>query len=213
MENLLITGVLFGLALGTILTYLYVNKQRKNTIDSQSVILIDKIKQVCKLITVEGDFSEILTHRDDKAFLFNLLHLEKKALIIVHARVSVGFDFSQSKVSAVTSNKTIYFERFPEPTVLSIETDLEYYDIKKGVINKFSEKDLTNLNKKAKEMIRATAVKSHLMEAAHNQAEETIRLIKHLVEPAGWKLNVNREEKIPDTASLSGNKEKLSIDK
>jgi len=184
----MVTGIIIGLVAGIVLTYYFFREKRKYNFKGQSVILLERIKQVCKLITVEGDFSEIFTHRDGKGILFNLVQLEKKALIIVHARVFVGFDLSKIHISADNTQQTILLGQFPEPSILSIETDLEYYDIKKGAINKFSETDLTNLNKKAKELIREKALKSHLMEAAKHQASETILLIKQLVEPIGWKL-------------------------
>lgn len=43
---------------------------------------------------------------------------------------------------------------FPEPEVLSIEPDLQFYDIKNGIFNSFSPTDLTNLNQEAKEHIK-----------------------------------------------------------
>ncbi|MGB6269871.1 MAG: DUF4230 domain-containing protein, partial [Olleya sp.] len=53
----------FTLIIGAILTlgiYTYVKHlQSKKRVSSQSVILLDKIKKVCKFITVEGDFAEI----------------------------------------------------------------------------------------------------------------------------------------------------------
>lgn len=42
-------------------------------------ILLDKIRNVCKLITVEGEFSEVFAHRDGKSVFFKLLQLKKKA--------------------------------------------------------------------------------------------------------------------------------------
>ena len=41
-------------------------------------ILLDKIQNVRKLITVEGEFSEVFAHRDGKSVFFKLLQLKKK---------------------------------------------------------------------------------------------------------------------------------------
>jgi hypothetical protein len=58
MEQLFI-----GLAVGAILAYFIFTrfnfKSKKENTSSQSIILMDKIKKVCKFITVEGDFYEI----------------------------------------------------------------------------------------------------------------------------------------------------------
>jgi hypothetical protein len=83
-----------------------------------------------------------------------------------------------------------------------METDLEYYDVQKGIINKFSESDLTELNKKAKEHIRKKALNSHLIKAAENQASETIVLIKQLIESVGWELE-------SDFGNVLGNSKKV----
>jgi len=50
------------------------------------------------LITVEGEFSETFTHRDGRKMFFNLLQMEKKALIIIKAKVLIGFDLDQINI-------------------------------------------------------------------------------------------------------------------
>ena len=40
--------------------------------NEQSIILLDKIKRVCKFITVEGDFAEIYHYEDVKEKFFKL---------------------------------------------------------------------------------------------------------------------------------------------
>ena len=97
-------------------------------VNEQSILLLDKIKQVCKLITVEGEFSEIFTHRDEKSLFFKLLQLEKKALIIVKAKVLVGFDLTKINIEINSNTKQVKLSHFPEPGILSIDSDIEYYD-------------------------------------------------------------------------------------
>lgn len=188
METLIFLGVILGLAGGVFTTtYFYKNKSNRQ-LKEQSVILLEKINQVCKLITVEGEFSEIFTHRDGKSVFFNLLQLEKKALIIVKAKVLIGFDLTKLNIEINADNKRVRLSQFPTPEILSIETDLEYYDIQKGIINKFSEADLTNLNKKSKDFIRKKVESSHLIQIAKNQATDTISVIRQLIESVGWEL-------------------------
>jgi hypothetical protein len=54
---------LFGLLIGAIITYLILQylklQQSREKINVQSVVLMEKIRKVCKLITDEGEFSEI----------------------------------------------------------------------------------------------------------------------------------------------------------
>lgn len=188
MEILIFLGIILGLAGGIFATnYFYKNKSERQ-LKEQSVLLLEKIKQVCKLITVEGEFSEIFTHRNEKSLFFKLLQTENKALIIVKAKVLIGFDLTKINIEINSNTKQVKLSQFPEPEILSIDSDLEYYDVKKGIINKFSETDLTNMNKKSKDFIRDKVERSHLIGIAKNQANDTILLIRQLIESVGWEL-------------------------
>ncbi|MFV0593744.1 MAG: DUF4230 domain-containing protein [Draconibacterium sp.] len=188
METLILLGLIIGLAGGIALTSFFYRKKTEKQLHSQSVLLLEKIKQVCKLITVEGEFSEIFTHRDEKNLFFKLFQAEKKALLIVKAKVMIGFDLTQINIEINTHNKQVLLSNFPEPEILSIDSDLEYYDIQKGLINKFSENDLNNMNKKSKEFIREKVENSHLFMIARQQASDTISVARDLIESVGWKL-------------------------
>ncbi len=188
METLILLGLILGLAGGVAATTFYYKNRSQQQLKSQSILLLEKIKQVCKLITVEGEFSEIFTHRDEKNLFFKLFQTEKKALLIVKAKVMIGFDLTKINIEINTQNKQVTLSQFPEPEILSIDNDLEYYDIQKGIINKFSETDLTNMNKKSKEFIREKVEGSHLILIAKNQASDTVSLIRQLIESVGWEL-------------------------
>uniref|UniRef100_UPI00321671A7 DUF4230 domain-containing protein n=1 Tax=uncultured Draconibacterium sp. TaxID=1573823 RepID=UPI00321671A7 len=198
METLVILGLIIGLAGGIAATTFYYKNRNEKHLKNQSVLLLEKIKQVCKLITVEGEFSEIFTHRDEKNLFFKLFQMEKKALLIVKAKVMVGFDLTRIHIEINAHKKLVTLSQFPEPEILSIDNDLEYYDIQKGIINKFSESDLTNLNKKSKEFIREKVETSHLIQIAKNQANDTVSLIRQLIESVGWELIA--EKKALETA-------------
>ena len=189
METLIIIGLLIGLAGGVAITSLYYKNLKQKQLQTQSIVLMEKIKQVCKLITVEGEFTEIFTHRDEKNWFFKLFQLEKKALLIVKAKVMIGFDLSKINIEINTQKKLVSLTKFPAPEILSIDSDLEYYDIQRGIINKFSENDLNNVNKKSKDFIREKVTESELYSIARKQASDTIGVIRDLIESVGWKLH------------------------
>ena len=58
-----------------------------------------------------------------------------------------------------TKTKTVVLSHFPQPEVLSIESDINYYDKKDGMFNKFDASDLTELHTQAKEHIREKYLK------------------------------------------------------
>ena len=194
METLILLGVILGLAVGILITAMYYKKRSTNNPTIQSVVLLEKIRNVCKLITVEGEFSEVFAHRDEKSLFFKLLNLEKKALLIVKAKVLIGFDLSKIHIETDNEKKQVRLTDFPDPEIMSMDTDLEYYDVKKGMINKFSESDLTNMNKKSKEFIREKIERSYLFDIARNQAADTITVIRQLIDSVGWELKTSDSE-------------------
>jgi predicted SPOUT superfamily RNA methylase MTH1 len=181
----IIIGVLMSLG---IVTYLKSIK-KKQLVQSQSVLLLDKIKTVCKFITVEGDFAEIYHYEDVKERFLKMVSSRKKALLVINAKAHVGFDLSKIELLADNNNKKILLQKFPQPEVLSIETDLNYYDKSDGLFNKFIASDLTGLNLEAKQHIQDKIPKSGLIQAAQKEALNTIHLIENIVETIGWELD------------------------
>jgi len=182
-----------GLVIGVLLTgggFLYVKYlDAKKLTTSQSVILLDKIKSVCKFITVEGDFAEIYHYEDVKQKFLKLISSKKKALVVVNAKAYVGFDLAKVNMDADISTKTIILNQFPKAEILSIETNLDYYDKSDGYFNKFDASDLTDLHTEAKQHIKDKIPESGLYQAAQKEALETILLIENIVQTIGWTLN------------------------
>lgn len=196
MDNIL--EVFLGLILGAILMYwvfsLFRKKKNREVTQQQSTVLLDKIKSVCKLISVEGDFAEIYHYENTKEGFMNLLSSKKKALIIIKAKAHIGYDLQKLKMKADNKRKTIILTNFPEPEILSIEPDIQYYDIKNGLFNSFSSEDLTKLNKEGKDHIRQKIPDSGLMQTAKREALQAVLLVEKIVETIGWKLDYSALE-------------------
>ncbi|WP_412986763.1 DUF4230 domain-containing protein [Pontimicrobium sp. IMCC45349] len=182
-----------GLIIGVLLTVgvvAYIKFQEsKRLASSQSVILLDKIKSVCKFITVEGDFAEIYHYEDVKQKFLKLISSKKKALVVVNAKAYVGFDLAKVNMHANEDSKTIVLNDFPKAEILSIETSLNYYDKSDGYFNKFEATDLTDLHNEAKIHIKDKIPESGLFLAAQKEALEAILLIENIVQTIGWKLD------------------------
>ncbi|WP_342663071.1 hypothetical protein [Psychroserpens burtonensis] len=73
---IIILSILGTLGMVTIVKKFNLKKQT----NSQSVILLDKIKRVCKFITVEGDFAEIYHYEGVKERFLKLVVSRKKHL-------------------------------------------------------------------------------------------------------------------------------------
>jgi len=182
-----------GLAVGAVVAYFIFarfNKQKsKSKTNEQSLVIMDKIKSVCKFITVEGDFSEIYHYENLKEKYLSLLLGKKKAIVLVNAKAHVGFDLSKIRMNSENEKKTIVLTNFPQPELLTVETDFKYYDKREGWANPFTTSDLTDINRDAKNYIVDKIPQSGLMDQAKKEALDTILLMEKIVETIGWRLD------------------------
>jgi len=185
----LIAGIVIGVGLTYWIMSFFNSKKGGIQTEKESVILIEKIKSVCKLISVEGDFAEIYHYEDTKNHFLNIISSKKKAILLINAKAHVGFDLSKIKLEAKSKSKEIVLTHFPEPSVLTVETEVKYYDKKDGLFNKFEASDLTELGKESKAFIIDKIPESGLMNSAKKEALDTIMMIEKLIETSGWKLN------------------------
>lgn len=95
---------------------------------------------------------------------------------------------------ADNDNKRIILTNFPQPEILSISPELQFYDIQNGLFNTFTPTDLTSLNLEAKQHIRDKIPQSGLMDTANKEALEAVLLIEKIVETIGWKLDYSALE-------------------
>ena len=153
-------------------------------------------------MSVEGDFAEIYHYENTKDRCMSLFRSKKKALIVIKAKAHIGYDLNKLNMRADNDRKRIILSHFPEPEVLSIEPDLQFYDIKNGIFNSFSPTDLTNLNQEAKEHIKQKIPESGLMETAKNEAMQAVLVVEKIVETIGWTLDYSALE-LPVTEQQS----------
>jgi hypothetical protein len=193
-----VVDTILGLVLGAILMYwlfsLFRKKRNKEVTLQQSTVLLEKIRSVCKLVSVEGDFAEIYHYENTKDSFMSLFRSKKKALIVIKAKAHIGYDLNKLELKADNENRKIILSRFPQPEVLSIEPDLQFYDIKNGIFNSFSPTDLTQLNQEAKEHIKNKIPESGLMETARKEALQAVFVVEKIVETIGWKLDYSALE-------------------
>ncbi|MBK7873109.1 MAG: DUF4230 domain-containing protein [Saprospiraceae bacterium] len=180
-------GIVGVFALGILATrYFYETKQIKA--EENAEVVLEKVKMVAKLISVEGYFTEVYDYKDYWGYDWSWFR--KKALVRVKAKVSVGYDLSQLKIDALPDEKTIVVTNLPAPQILSIDHDLDYYDISEGTFNYFSEADYNKINASAKQFIEEKAQESDLLATAQKEGNQALELMKFIAESAGWKFVV-----------------------
>ena len=98
------------------------------------------------------------------------------------------------QLHADNDKKKIILTNFPQPEIMSISPELQFYDIQNGLFNSFTPTDLTSLNLEAKKHIRDKVPESGLMDTANKEALEAVLLIEKIVETIGWKLDYSTLE-------------------
>jgi Protein of unknown function (DUF4230) len=185
-NNLLyLLGLIVALILGVyIANWWYRDNMPQRKEESQ--VLLEHIKNVTKLVTVEGYFSEIYSEEDTKSYY--LFSSTKRILIKVKAKVSAGYDLSNMKIDADATTKTLRISNIPDPSIIAVEPEISYYDIANGVFNTFTTEDYTRLNKKAVDTIRTQASQSNFMNTVKTQGIKNFDAIRALAEGMGWKV-------------------------
>lgn len=175
--------------IGSFLYFKSCGSSSSNKVHSESAtILLNRIEKVAKLITVEGYFSEVYKYKD--YYKYDIGLLRKEALLRIKAKVSVGYDLSGLDIAVDESNKSVVMV-FPDSVqILSIDHDLDYYDLSEGTFNTFDEEDYNKLEDNAKEFIRQKALDSDLMDTAGTQLTDMVDIIRALVTGSGYTLQV-----------------------
>lgn len=164
--------------------------------EEQVVLMLEKVKKVFKITTVEGQVSEIFSHKE--YYGYNLFPFRKEMLIRAVANVSVGYDLDSIKINVDERNKKILISSFGNPRILSIDHELDYYDIKQGLFNNFSPKDYTKIQKRIKDMLNEKANNATLFKKAEEQKMTIIKSLNDLASFYNWSIELQKEEKIKD---------------
>lgn len=181
--------VLVGVALLVFFITRAVYEPERATEQVSSTVLLERIRPVLKLVTVEGDFNEMYTYSDAQAsfdWLKSFSPFQKKAMLRVKARVSVGYDLEGMDLDIDEASKTLRLKGMTAPQVLSIEHDIDYYDMESGTFNPFTAQDHTRMEAQAKNMIRSKIPESGLFRAAADRKQEMITVVRLLAESSGW---------------------------
>jgi Protein of unknown function (DUF4230) len=179
--------LLFGLFIGILLTKLYYTRQTERVIDSS--VLLEQIKTVTKVITVEGHFSELMTqnsYQGNFGFLW-----DKKAIVQVRAKVSAGYDLNRMQLVIDESTHTLRMKNLPKAEILSIDQQLSYYDINEGLFESFTAQDYTQIQADARRKIEEAAQRSNLLQSAENQGNTLVKSIVQMAEQAGYKVETD----------------------
>lgn len=176
-----------GLVLGAVVMYLAGKLYRRNVVPTSresSHTVVESIRRVFKVVFAEGQFNELYTFEETKK-LFGFLPTTKKALVIIQAKVMVGYDFGKCVWEANEETQTVRLIQFPQPEIISIEPDYKYYDFDENIFNLMGGGDLNRIQVNGKKQVERAALNSHLPAIA---ADQMRLLLSEVVQGKHWRL-------------------------
>ncbi|RPD49177.1 DUF4230 domain-containing protein [Paracnuella aquatica] len=179
--------LLLGLLLGAFIMFLFWKLRSKGQtvqVRETSHTVVEGIRKVFKIVLVEGYFNELYNYEETKK-LFGFIPSTKRALVIIQAKVLVGFDFEKCVWEADEKDRKIKLISFPEPEILSIEPDYKYYNFDEGMFNLLNRDDLTRIQANGKKQVELAALKSDLPRMA---AEQMRTLLTEVVQSKQWQI-------------------------
>jgi hypothetical protein len=146
--------------------------------------VVESMRKVFKIVFAEGQFNELYNFEETKKLL-GFIPTTKRALVIIEAKVLVGYDFEKCVWEADETSQRIRLISFPEPEILSIEPDYKYYNFDEHLFNMLGREDLTRIQVNGKKQVELAAIKSHLPKIA---ADQMRTLLLEVVKSKNWQL-------------------------
>ncbi|RZN84327.1 MAG: DUF4230 domain-containing protein [Winogradskyella sp.] len=186
---------LFGILLTVtvILLYKQCTYQPTVVIKESSALIQEQLKNVSKLVVTEGHFSEVFNYENSKKILGDYLTADKRAIVVVNAKVSIAYDLSELKYKMDKATKTLQILSIPEHEI-SISPDLEYYDLQDDFLNSFEAEDYNTIKESVNKSLLENVEKSNLVSNAQNRLISELSKFYILTNSLGWKLEYKGEQ-------------------
>ncbi|MEH6535403.1 MAG: DUF4230 domain-containing protein [Psychroserpens sp.] len=186
---------LFGVVITLIVLFTFKycgdKKEDKITLQEHTALIKQQVKNVGKLVVTEGHFSEVFTYKNSKAVFGDLLEAEKRAIVIVNADVTIGYDLSLIEYEIDELTKTLRIVSIPKEEI-KINPDFEYYDIQADFLNQFEAKDYNEIKETVTTSLMKKIEASDLKSNAQNRLISELAKFYILTNSLGWTLEYNQ---------------------
>lgn len=188
--NKFLLGVLSSAIVLVVAFFLLSKNEEKEELEYNTALIQQQIQQVGKLVVTEGYFSQVTSYKNTKRNYLNIFSSNKKALVVVNAKVTVSYDLRQITTSIDEASKTLTIISIPEAE-LNIYPDIEYYDVTQEYFNQFNAEDYNKIKDTVTKIIEEKVEASDIRENAKHQLISELQKIYILTNSMGWTLKYN----------------------
>jgi hypothetical protein len=151
--------------------------------------VVDALKKIAHLATVEAQISDVLRFEEVKTFL--IFDFPKTATIRMRGKAIAGFDLESSDfhVRPDEANRKLEIA-LPPPRILAIDPRLEWFDEDSGLFNPITPQDRTRWMLWARGQLARSAKNSGIEARAVEHAKE---LLTAAGAAFGWKVDVTTQ--------------------
>lgn len=174
------------------LFFFFRNKSNQQ-IEYQSSLIETQLKNVSKLVVSEGNYSEVMTFKDQQKYMMDMISFEKKAMMVVNAKVTVAYDLKKMVYKIDKENKTIEIVSIPKEEI-SISPEIKFYDVEQSVFNPFTGDDYNKISAKVKKDLKTKIDGSPQKANAQNRLISELSHIFFLTKDLGWTLTYQGEK-------------------
>lgn len=156
--------------------YIFIGFKSSNEAKITSSAVVDKIRDISELNTVEMYFNEIVDFKDAKKFKnWTIPFTTKSFLFTANARVKAGVDLTGMTQEDVRIDKKKITVILPQPAITSKEIlDAKTYDEKDGLFNEITNDDTLKVIDAFEEQLEKQAIDSGILDKARDNAKNTI---------------------------------------
>ena len=157
-------------------TFFVTNKFHEQELYSASGVL-EQVKDISELNTVEMYFNEIIDFKNAKLFNnFQIPFTEKSFIFTVKSKVKAGVDLSSIDEGDITISGKSLLIQLPNPTITSKEIlSYKVYDEKNGLFNEVTTEDTLKALELFEKDMEEQALSSGIIEKSKENTEHIIR--------------------------------------
>ncbi|WP_162415833.1 DUF4230 domain-containing protein [Cyclobacterium roseum] len=197
-----LAGIVTALLLYGAIQFIIRQNNEQQEIQQNTALLEQQIQQVGKLLVTEGHFSQVLSYKNTRKNYFDIFSANKKALVIINAKVTVAYDLRQLKTEIDQEAKQVRIISIPEPEI-NIYPDLQYYDVSQDYFNKFDAADYNKIKGSVYQILEEKIQQSDLKADARERLLTELSKIYLLTGTMGWSLHFE-ETSINSPEELKG---------